>query len=187
MHNKYYRKRIFFGFLSIGVLFVVGGFSIYHFVQTQREKPKHIQQIQELQNGLDLTVYDLKGRPILLSSFRPRFVLINFWATWCVPCVTELPTLKQLAQDFSGQLIVLAISNEKPKEIKNFLKNFKLPISFVPAQLSRKKMLSVFNVTALPETYILDKKGHLVEKIIGPQDWSSLKWKTHLQQLLEKS
>ena len=121
-----------------------------------------------------------------VSDFSGQVVLINFWATWCAPCVEELSSLNNLAGRQRDSLVVLAVSNESAEEIKDFLKAFpKFHSNFIPSVVSREKMLEVFAVKMLPETYILDRKGFLKEKIIGPQEWDSKEWLKKIKHFME--
>lgn len=112
-------------------------------------------------------------------------MLINFWATWCAPCIEELPSLNTLAEHYPKDLVVLAVSNESTDNIKNFLMAFpNFHPNFIPANIGRSQMLATFSVQAFPETYILNKKGQLVQKIIGPQKWDSQEWKDKIKTLI---
>ena len=108
--------------------------------------------------------------------------MINFWATWCAPCIEELPSLNELAKYYPKDLVILAVSNENTDDIKNFLMAFSnFHSNFIPANVGKDKMLATFSVRAFPETYILGKKGQFIEKIIGPQKWDSEEWKNKIK------
>ena len=111
--------------------------------------------------------------------------MINFWATWCAPCVEELPSLNDLAKNYPEKLVILAVSNERTDNIKNFLMAFpEFQNNFIPANIGRSQMLATFDVRAFPETYILDKRGQLIQKITGPQKWDSKEWKDKIKILI---
>ena len=173
------------GFIVISVVIVLG-FIRWSWHNPQKV-PEHIQKIQTIEKErVSFTVYSLDEKPILLSSFIGKVVVLNFWATWCAPCVAELSALSRLATLFPNHLVVLAISNESAKEIKDFLKTFS-KMHFIPARVDKKDMLKIFSVRALPETYILDHTGHLVEKIIGPKKWASDEWKNKIKMLIRRN
>lgn len=180
-------KVIIFIIGSFGIL-LSGVFFINYFSKQKNQIPDRIRKIERIEKGqIYFTAYDLKKQPVALSSFYGKYLLLNFWATWCTPCVTELPSLNALSKLFAGQLIVLAITNEEIKEIKDFFKAFDdLSSYFIPLRMSQSDMLSIFDVKAFPESYLLDKKGHLVKKIIGPQKWNSPNWVEYIKQLIKE-
>ena len=181
-------SRFILCLLGLAILSSVGAFFIYRPWRAKQALPEHIQKNRQMETeGADFTVYDLNTKALSLSSLKGKVLIINFWATWCAPCVEELPSLNKLAESFPKKLIILAVSNERTDSITNFLMAFPVFHSnFIPANVSRKKMLSSFSVQAFPESYILDKTGKLTEKIIGPQKWDSPEWKEKIKQLIQK-
>ena len=184
-----HRFRLIIGITSICCIALTGAVFIYQYYQKKHDLPAHIQKNQNIgKEDSEITVYDLNTKPIILSSFKNKVILINFWATWCAPCIEELPSLNKLAGYFPEELIILAISNEKTDEIKNFLMAFPdFYSNLIPSNMGRNQMLAHFNVRAFPETYILNKSGNLYKKIIGPQKWNSEKWKTEIKLLIEEN
>ena len=179
--------RLTLGILGIVLISSVGVFFIYQHRQKKNSLPEHIQKHQKINTKkADFTVYDLSRRSITLNSLKNNVVMINFWATWCAPCVEELPSLDNLAKHFPEKLVILAVSNERSDTIKNFLMAFPdFHPNFIPANVGRSEMLATFSVRAFPETYILDKTGQLVQKIIGPQKWDSPEWKNKIKKLIK--
>ena len=113
----------------------------------------------------------LEGRKIKLTDFRGKIVFINFWATWCVPCKTEMASMEKLYQRFKGtDFQMLAISVDKDiSSIKPYLEKYNLtiPVLLDPGSLVKKK----YKTVGLPETYVVDKRGIILHKAIGPRDW----------------
>lgn len=174
------------GIISIISISCVGGFFIYQHLQKKNTLPEHIIKNQNIENkNSDFTVYDLNKKSITLSSLLNKIVMINFWATWCAPCIEELPSLNKLAKYYPKDLIILAVSNENTDDIKNFLMSFPdFHSNFIPANVGKDKMLATFSLRAFPETYILGKNGQLIEKIIGPQKWDSEEWKKKIKSFI---
>ena len=116
---------------------------------------------------------DINGNIMALSDFRGKVVFLNFWATWCRSCVSEMADMQALHQRMQGKpFAMLAINiKESPSHVKNFLETQNLTFKTLldPDGLT----LGQFGVRALPTTLILDKSGNLVETIIGPRNWSS--------------
>jgi thiol-disulfide isomerase/thioredoxin len=106
-----------------------------------------------------------------LASYRGRVVLLNFWATWCGPCVMEMPSLLELHHD-QPNLAVLAISiDEDPDAYRNFLVRRHVDLVTVrdPGQTAAK----LFRTEMWPETYVIDRNGVIRRKFVGAQDWSN--------------
>lgn len=113
----------------------------------------------------------LKGKKIKLADFRGKIVFINFWATWCVPCKTEMASMEKLYQRFKGRdFQMLAISVDKDiSAIKPYLKKYNLTFLTLldPKSLTKRK----YKTMGLPGTYVVDKRGIILHKAIGPRDW----------------
>jgi len=118
----------------------------------------------------DFTVSD-GTTSVHLASYRGRVVLLNFWATWCGPCVMEMPSLLELHHD-QPNLAVLAISiDEDPDAYRNFLVRRHVDLVTVrdPGQTAAK----LFRTEMWPETYVIDRNGVIRRKFVGAQDWSN--------------
>jgi thiol-disulfide isomerase/thioredoxin len=119
----------------------------------------------------DVGFADAGGARHALSAFRGRYVLLNLWATWCAPCVAELPALSRLAA-FAPGLRVLAINTDRGTvDAAAFLKSHKvaLPV-WRDVDVT---MLRSFNAYGLPMTVLIDPGGKIVAKAEGPADWDS--------------
>ena len=115
----------------------------------------------------DFQVSDLDGKPVSLSDFQGKPILINFWASWCRPCRTEMPYIQQVYEEWSDKgLVVLAINiGETPSETKEFMQDYEL--SF-PVLLDIKRLVAQeYNVWSIPTTFFIDKNGIIQAKIIG--------------------
>jgi cytochrome c biogenesis protein CcmG, thiol:disulfide interchange protein DsbE len=121
----------------------------------------------------DFEVTDLAGKAHRLTDFRGKVVVVNFWATWCAPCVKEFPSLQGLARKMDGKVIVLAVSYDRSREdIDTFIKAFGgTPDHFVVAWDPDRKTSPLFGTQVLPETYILSGEGKLMRKIAGETTW----------------
>jgi peroxiredoxin len=107
-----------------------------------------------------------------LKEFQGRVVLINFWATWCPPCLEEMPTLEYLSKSYGGDgLVVLGVSLDEGWEpVKAFLK--KHPLSFEILLDQNGEVASLYGTYRLPESYLIDSQGIVRRKYVGPRDWS---------------
>jgi thiol-disulfide isomerase/thioredoxin len=116
-----------------------------------------------------------------LAGYRGRVVLLNFWATWCAPCVLEMPSLLQLHHD-QPDLAILAVSiDEDPEAYSRFLVRHHVDVTTVrdPAQ----KAAQLYHTEGWPETYIIDRNGFIRRKVVGPQDWNSPEIRAYLKSL----
>jgi len=118
----------------------------------------------------DFTVSD-GTTSVHLASYRGRVVLLNFWATWCGPCVMEMPSLLELHHD-QPNLAVLAISiDEDPDAYRNFL--VRRHVDLVTVRDPGQTAARLFRTEMWPETYVIDRNGVIRRKFVGAQDWSS--------------
>jgi cytochrome c biogenesis protein CcmG, thiol:disulfide interchange protein DsbE len=118
--------------------------------------------------------FTLDGKPANLSDLRGKVVILNFWATWCPPCIDEAPSLNQLQQRLApAGGVVLGVNagvNDSESAYENFLKAQK--IDFPTYFDSSKQIALSYGTSMYPETYVIDRKGRIDRKIIGPQDWT---------------
>jgi thiol-disulfide isomerase/thioredoxin len=118
---------------------------------------------------------------IHLADYRGKVVLVNFWASWCGPCVEELPSLLDLHHD-NPDLAILAISvDEDPDAYSQFLARRHVDLKTVrdPSESAAK----LFHTEQWPETYVIDRNGIIRRKFIGAQDWGSPEVRQYLKGL----
>lgn len=134
---------------------------------------------EEYLNEYAWSLKNSKGDTVNFKKSKNNVVFLNFWATWCPPCVAELPEIQSLYNKYGNQVDFYLVTQENPDKVKHFLqeKGYKLPIYFMsqapPAPLE---------VQSIPRTLILSKKGAIVIDETGAADWDSEK----VHQLLEK-
>ena len=120
----------------------------------------------------EITGPSISGGRLDLEALRGRWVLLNFWATWCVPCRKEIPTLVLLAHHMDGQRVVLVsvAMDHDTSRIRHYLQ--KIPVDY-PVMLGREGTVDARYIgMGLPETYLIDPEGYLVGKAAGSRDWS---------------
>lgn len=117
----------------------------------------------------DFTVSD-GSTTIHLANYRGRVVLLNFWATWCPPCVEEMPSLLQLHHDMPNVVILAVSIDDDPDAYHHFLATHHVDLITVrdPSESAAK----LFHTDMWPESYLIDRKGIIRSKFIGAQDWS---------------
>ena len=119
----------------------------------------------------DFALDDLTGKRVTLKEQRGKVVFLNFWATWCAPCIREMPMMEKLHKDLGKDgLVVLAINfQETPNQVKEFFREHNLTFT---ALLDRDgKVFELYQAWALPMSAIVNKRGELVGKVMGYRDW----------------
>ena len=132
----------------------------------------------------DFSLKTLDGQELTLKSFAGKRVLLNFWATWCGPCVDELPALQALYTKLQNQgFTVLGVGvDDSPERLKEFQQRFKITYPIVVDPTGGIK--GRYGIVGLPESFLLDSEGRIVmvldpssnqpiTKFIGPRDWNS--------------
>lgn len=128
--------------------------------------------------------FQINGDSTQLSDLRGKIVVLNFWATWCPPCVEETPSLNRLQQWLSSRGgIVLGISeDEEPAAYASFLTQHE--VQFPTWRDPSLAVAKSYGTTVFPETYVIDQRGRIARKIIGPQAWDSPSLLVYFQSLL---
>ena len=134
----------------------------------------HRSSVQEGAVAPTFSLLDRDGKPVSLEQYKGQTVLLHFWATYCVPCVTEIPELEALYEKLKDQkFVVLAVSLDDNgwKALNPFLQ--KHPVQFPVAWDGEWKAADLYHVYRIPESYLIDPQGKLVEKFIGSQLWTN--------------
>jgi thiol-disulfide isomerase/thioredoxin len=130
----------------------------------------------------------LDGKPTRLSDLRGKVVVLNFWASWCQPCRDEAPALNQLQRRIaSSGGVVLGVNagvDDNQAGYEDFLKTYDIDF---PTYLDPSKRIALsYGTTVYPETYLIDRRGRIDRKIIGPQDWTSPAMMAYLDSVLKE-
>lgn len=115
----------------------------------------------------DFQLNTLDGKPVRLSALHGKPVLINFWATWCGPCATEMPAIQKVYQQYSSQFVVLAVNaNEPASDIQNFLKDKGLTFDILLDPGG--KVQDLYRLRGYPTSLFIDSNGVIRAEFIGP-------------------
>ncbi len=127
----------------------------------------------------DLAFNDADGKPLTLAHWRGRTVLLNLWATWCVPCRKEMPTLDALESRLGGanfQVVAVNIDTRNPDKPKAFLKEIgvsKLAYYADPDAKTFQDLKAIGRAFGMPTTLLIDPQGCEIGTIAGPAEWAS--------------
>lgn len=158
---------------------------INQFTLTGPNTEKPVREFSLMDNELAISLKGYNGTPDAnLADFRGEVVFLNFWGSWCPPCVAEMPSIQKLHDTYGNKIkIVLITMNDKPEKFVPFLQEhtYSMPVyeanSLIPKVLIPK---------SFPTTYIIDKKGEVVLKEINSADWNTPKVHELINGLLSK-
>jgi len=155
------------------VAVVVAGMLFFGFHAARRSGPKsvgHVPEAAKIVDAPDFTLESLEGKKVRLSSLRGKAVLLNFWATWCVPCKIETPWLVEFQKQYGPeglQVVGVAMDDSSKEDIAKFAKDMGMNY---PVLLGKEAVGDAYGgVPGLPETFFISRDGKIVDKIIGLQ------------------
>ena len=119
----------------------------------------------------EFTITDSQ-RTVSLNQFQGKPVVLNFWATWCPPCIQEMPSLVQLQKQLGDKVTILAVSeDDDDNAYKQFVRDHN--IDLLTVRDSGQKTNGLYGTFKFPETFVIDRNGKIVRKFIGGQEWTS--------------
>jgi cytochrome c biogenesis protein CcmG, thiol:disulfide interchange protein DsbE len=165
-----FQRTLAFIVIGIGLIaFGVAAMTLLTLRQAQAERtePASVVPVSADYPAPSLTLNDLDGNPRSLSDYRGQVVLVNLWATWCPPCVEELPTLNAFYRDYSkdGFVIIGIDDGEEENVVEDYVARAGLtfPIWLDPSYLSE----SAFGTMNLPSSYVIDRQGQVRLQWVG--------------------
>lgn len=122
---------------------------------------------------------DMDGNQVNFESFRGKKIILNYWATWCPPCIAEMPRLQDLYNDFGEDVVFLFVTNDEKDLIQKFdaKYGYDIPVFYPLSQAPE-----LLQTNTLPTTYLIDEEGFIVIKKTGAADWNSQKVRALLSQ-----
>jgi len=156
------RRFAYFASLSLACIFLVILSGCY-----SGSRPPRIGS-----NAPDFTVQD-SDRSVTLSQYRGQVVVLNFWATWCPPCVEEMPSLVEMQRRMKAKgVTVIAVSMDVDQDAyRQFLKDHN--VNLLTVRDPNQKSNTLYGTFKFPETYIIDRSGVMRRKFIGAIDWTT--------------
>lgn len=121
----------------------------------------------------DFTLIDLDGNEISLSDFNRKVLILNFWATWCLPCREEIPDFVEVYNEYESKDVqFIGVSNEDISTLKSFVEDY--DISY-PILIDDANIMGKWGISAIPTTFVFDKNGQIIFKNVGMMTGEQLK------------
>jgi thiol-disulfide isomerase/thioredoxin len=168
-------KKFLPGFILFGIVFSatvamqVGATAL----KTSTKNKNQYEQYEKIYK--DLNVVTIDGKKIAASKLKTSIVLINFWASWCTPCIEEMPGMIEFKKKFKNDITILSLNtdeNDQVKNIKKITKKFNLTDEFEIIADTNTKTADLFKFTAIPVS-IFYKDGKVVDFVNGPIDFNA--------------
>ena len=150
----------------------------------QSEEPR----LGKVVSAPNFTLPGLDGNMVSLADSKGKVVLLNIWATWCPPCVDEMPSMEKLHQKLKGEnfeILAVSIDEAGAEAVIPFMKQHNL--SFTALIDTQGSLKSLYQTTGVPESFIVDQKGIIVGKVIGARDWASADTIGYFRNLVQRN
>jgi thiol-disulfide isomerase/thioredoxin len=172
----------FIAFISLLLFSPLGPFVKVQLSRLLAFSPKTIiaSEQKQISSG-NWQLVDNNGNAVSLKQYKGKLVFVNFWATWCPPCIAEMPSMQKLYDDYQDKIVFLFVTTDPFEKANAFLvkENLNLPIyhSMTNPPLELES-------STIPATYLIDKHGNIVVAKIGTADWNSESFRKNLDELL---
>ena len=160
---------------ALGIYFYRGPAPIVALETPTIEKPTSLSLLQEPRALPDISFSDGDGRPVKLSNFRGKVVLLNVWATWCPPCRAEMPTLDRLQAKLGGsgfEVVALSIDQGGSFVVREFYDEVGIKALRIYIDHNAEASTAI-GVNGIPATLLIDRTGRELGRKIGPAEWDS--------------
>ena len=177
------------GVLLAGVILAGVFFAFFYKAQPEVQGPS-IDLVEQMRlKGIpEIQASDLAGKKFDLGPLKGKILIVNFWASWCEPCIEEVPSLVSLVKQLGGQVELIAISGDSDKaEITSFLKSFPgLQGPYITLLWDQdKSLVQKFGIERLPETFIVGRDLKLVKKVVGSVHWDNADSVSYFKELIK--
>ena len=124
--------------------------------------------IADGQMAPDFTLNDINGKPLSLSSLRGKYVIIDFWGSWCIWCVRGMPKMKEYYQKYSDKMEILGVDcNDPEKKWKDAVKELELPWKHVYNPKKSTEILMKYQIQGFPTKILVDPEGKIAKTVVG--------------------
>lgn len=164
--------------LQLSIVVLLGAFAWVIYLSI------HERVVQVDDTAPDFSITAENGRTITRSNFGGKLLVLNFWASYCQPCIEELPSLDQFQRELANQgVVVLGVSIDKDaKAYQRFLQRYN--VSFLTARDPDNKINAEYGTFKIPETYLINRDGKVVGKIISSTNWTDERMVSYVKSLL---
>jgi peroxiredoxin len=181
------RGRAFFRCFSVILILLVSFSFTAEGGEDDFYSKMRINPIKGNKKAPDFSLKDLKGREVEIKQFKGKVIFLNFWATWCGPCKEEMPGMEALHRQLKEKnfvMLTISVDYEGIRPVQEFINKhqYTFPVLLDP----KGETLDLFEVKGIPTTFLIDKKGKMLGKAIGPRDWKSIEVESLLNLLIEK-
>ena len=136
----------------------------------------------------EFRLLDMNGRPVALSDFRGKVVLLNFWATWCFPCRVEMPSMEAIYRDYRSkglEIVAVSVDEQGPAVTRPFQEDKGLTF---PILHDRDYQVGlIYGARSLPMTFAIDRQGIIRQRVFGSREWDSPESRQGILEMLEES
>lgn len=146
-------------------------------------QPRETKEVTYLgQNDLNWEVEDMNGNMLELTQFKGQVLFVNFWATWCPPCIAEMPSIQRLYNEYGNKMAFVIASQESASTLKAFIKEkgFTFPVYVV-----RSEKPNVFSSRSIPASFLISPEGQVMMKKQGAARWDGKKVKALIDKMIE--
>lgn len=126
---------------------------------------------------------DDTGKTVSLEAYKGKIIFINFWATWCPPCIAEMPSMQELYVDYQNKIVFLFVTTDSFEKANAFMTKEKLTL---PVYQSVSNPPLEMESSTIPATYLVDQQGNLIVAKIGAADWNSDSFREKLDEYIRK-
>ena len=133
----------------------------------------------------DFTLPSLDGSDVSLSDYRGKWVFVNFWATWCGPCVVEMPMMNNLYKELNGEgleMVAISIDKKDVADVQAFVDEHKLVFTVLHDKES--SLSSIYGLTSLPLSYVISPEGKVVAQAHGAREWDNPQMVQYIRDLM---
>ena len=138
---------------------------------------------QKMLSSYQWKLKDATGRTVSLEDYKGKIVFINFWATWCPPCIAEMPSIQKLYADYQDKMVFLFVTTDSFEIAKAFMIKEDLTL---PVYQSLSNPPVEMESSTIPATYLIEQSGNVIVAKIGTANWNSNSFREKLDQLLKK-
>ncbi len=142
---------------------------------------ENVEDVEQI-SSYNWQLKSINGDSFNFESTKHKVVLVNLWATWCPPCIAEMPSMQALYTDYKDQVDFLFVSNESQEDLSKFLK--KKGYTF-PVYKPTTKSPETFNVRSIPRTFLIDRNGNIIIDKSGAANWNSETVRTTIDGLIK--